>query len=106
MRHVIRHFNPLCVILLSRVAGSSFDTNLMHPTSLHQSGQIPRGGALRHVEQLSVVRVAQLFAFIDHQPQGLNLSLVQPQGAQVGHAFFWDQIQDAVAVLQGYVCEP
>jgi hypothetical protein len=35
MRHVIRHFIPLCAILLSRVAGSSLDTNLMHPTVLH-----------------------------------------------------------------------
>jgi hypothetical protein len=83
---------PRCAPSNRPVACSSAGSFDFHPPCLHQSLPISGGGVSGHVEQLPVVRVAQLLAFVDHQPQGLNLPLVQPQGAQVGHAFFWEQI--------------
>jgi hypothetical protein len=40
--------------------------------------------------------VGELLPLIHHQPECLNLPLVQTQGAQIGDTLFEDQVQDAV----------
>jgi len=40
--------------------------------------------------------VGELLPLIHHQPECLNLSLVQAQGAQVGNALLRDQVQDVI----------